>query len=180
MPHFYLTFLVLSCSEGCSQTHLDWLGSPTNCCRLPLPAVLPFLKTLVSAKLLAREMVASQNPARAVPVPVAWVGGMGVRTDLPPLVPPGCLLETEWERIGWGSLGTVGPCGSCRVRINKAKLSDADNPTTFSRSKFHGGVFFWLVVILDQEIVWCYKWGSSGLFLACLSTTAESSLELLG
>lgn len=59
-----------------------------------------------------------------------------------------CLLETEWEQIGWGPLGTVGLCGSCPVSINKAKLSDGDSLTTFSRSEFHGvwGFFgFWLI-----------------------------------
>lgn len=49
-----------------------------------------------------------------------------------------CLLETEWEQIGWGPLGTVRTCGSYPVSINKAKLSDGDSLTTFSRSEFHG------------------------------------------
>lgn len=61
---------------------------------------------------------------------------MGVRINLPCLVPPDCLLETEWEQIGWGPLGTAGMCGSYYVSIKKAELSDMGNLTTLNPTFF--------------------------------------------
>lgn len=136
-PTFTLCFL--SWSEGCSQNHLDSLvqqlfaGCPYLLCYL--------LKNIgVSPTLNVRGGPVTKSTL-SCSCACSPRGRMGVRIKPPCLVPPDCLLETEWEQVGWGPLGTVGLCGSRCVSIKKAKLSDMDNLTTLNPTFFFLFVF---------------------------------------
>lgn len=123
---FHLTFLVLSCSEGCSLKTLwtDLVCWQTfACCHCPLCYLCRNAGVRRSRHNIHLELFLCLS--------LGWrvTAGMGTGTQR---------AGNQRETKGLGSPGDSRACGSCRVSIKKAEVSDVVSLVTFSPSKFPG------------------------------------------